>query len=210
MIQIRPSLLAANPINLEHDIEDMLSLGLNAFHIDMLDYQFAPNFGLSIDCCRSILKRFPNVHLDVHLMMNPTPIHIIESLLEIGIQDISIHLDTLSDTDREKCLSLKDVNIRIAVRPEEPLDHYQMYPRLLLLAVSPGFSGQRMESSVLDKALAAHKLGIDVLLDGGINLSTIQSVMQAKPNTIVIGGGLVQQPKEQQVKLLNQIKDLQG
>lgn len=203
---ILPSLLASNPLKLHQDIENLLQLGINHFHIDMMDYHFTPNFGLSVACCSAILSTFPEVTLDVHLMMNPTPIAVIKDLLAIGVNEISIHKNTVSQKDWNELTTFNELKLRLALLPSEALQG-SVPERILLLAVSPGFSGQEMQPEVLEKSYQATLMGSDVMFDGGVNLNTADKVLKSRPSSIVIGSGLIGQPAEQQKKLMNLLMD---
>ena len=208
-MKILPSLLASDPLSIKKDIEKMIDLGINTFHIDIMDYHFTPNFGLSVAHCKSILAAFPDINLDVHLMMDPTPLSIINELSHLGIKDISLHPNTLAKHDFDLLFSEFDLNIRAALLPNDPVDDFLQYPKLLFLAVNPGFCGQKMQISVLDKLAKAKSAGIHTMLDGGINLNTIDNVIQYNPEMIVVGGGLINQSTQQQIEFVNKIKGLQ-
>lgn len=192
---IMPSLLAAPSLQLYQSIEDLLQEGFRTFHIDMMDYHYTHNFGLTPKICEDILKAFPKVSLDVHLMTNPTPPELIQRLQDIGIQDIAVHPGTLPNIPS---------NLRIALSPEEattPIDHKD----LLFLLVSPGFSHQAMNPEILTYAKKAKDKGSNITLDGGINLQTLDTVLQINPDRIVIGGGLFSKDRE---ALMVRLRDL--
>lgn len=191
---IMPSLLAAPSLELLQAIETLIEDGFSTFHIDMMDYHYTQNFGLTPKNCEDILKHFPNVKLDVHLMTNPTPLHLIERLLEMGIQDISIHPNTMDNPSDE---------LRIALSPNETLQ--SNHHKLLFLTVNPGFSHQKMQKDILAKAKKAKEDGLNILIDGGINLENLDEVLSTNPDGIVIGGALFQKDRN---LLLQRIKDL--
>lgn len=215
-MKILPSLLAAPSLKLHENIEEMISLGLTHFHIDMMDFQFTHNFGLSTDLCQAILKSFPQVSLDVHLMTNPTQIELIDQLVDMGVRDITLHLETLSEQLIQKLTRSPYINVRIAIQHQDNLDYIIKQPsflklatkRLLILAVTPGFCGQKMQPHALSLTQQAKELGFDVMLDGGVNLESCAMVKKAAPHSVVIGGGLFNQAKTQQQLLINQLTDL--
>lgn len=209
---IRPSLLAANPLNLIDDIKSMQALGIHHFHIDMMDYHFTSNFGIMPKTCQVLLDTFPDIRLDAHLMTNPTPMHLIESLISMGIKEFSLHLETLSDSELNDLLKNKALIIRAAITPNTPISALKSLPtdKVLILAVSPGFSGQSMDPKALNVLEAAMSLNLDVIFDGGVNLESISTILPYKPQSVVIGSGLFDTSKQKQQTLINLLMDPQG
>ena len=208
---IRPSLLAANPLNLIDDIESMRAFGINHFHIDMMDYHFTHNFGIMPKTCQALIDAFPDIRLDVHLMTKPTPIHLVASLINMGIKEFSLHLETLSDTELESLIQNKDLTIRAALTPNTPITALSSLPtnQVLILAVSPGFSGQSMDPQALKVLEEAKALNLDVIFDGGVNLETTSMILPHNPESVVIGSGLFNASKQEQQALINQLMDPQ-
>ena len=211
MSTILPSLLAANPLQLDKAIQSIIDLKLKHVHIDMMDFHFTDNFGLTPAMCKHILKQYPDLTLDVHLMTQPTSMPLIHTLTNLGITNITIHPHTLPKEQLQRLLNDPQINLRIAVLPSEELTaHHLSYPNLLFLAVNPGFSHQKMQTHVLHNMQKANEAGINTVLDGGVNIDNITEVMSYKPDAIVIGGGLFSATKQEQQKLLKTIADLQG
>ena len=69
MIKIAPSILAADPLNLEREVLRVEQSGCDWLHIDVMDAHFVPNLAYGPDVVRS-LKRVTRLPLDVHLMMD--------------------------------------------------------------------------------------------------------------------------------------------
>ncbi|MCP8352270.1 hypothetical protein [Candidatus Synchoanobacter obligatus] len=207
-MEILPSLLAAHPLKLQRDIEAMIALDLHYLHIDIIDYHYTPNFGLSLDHCKAIKKAFPAIKLDVHLMTNPTPISLIEKLIDIGVDAISLHHDTLVQPITTDIL--RNTLIRAAILPSETLqEEHTAYQNILALAVSPGFCGQQLQPQALTTIQQAKERGLHTMLDGGINVSTAAQVAACNPDAVVIGGGLFNQPLAQQRQLIQMLRDPQ-
>lgn len=207
---ILPSLLAAPQLQLHKAIEEMMDLGLNHFHIDMMDYHFTHNFGLTPSICKAIIQSFPNATLDVHLMTNPTPLQLIDQLLDLEIYNISLHPHTLSEHDLSSVKNNKAIKLRMAMLPHQDISEFIEYPSILALAVNPGFSHQKMHANVLHNVNIATSNNIDVMLDGGVNLESAQHVKKAKPSSVVVGGGLFGKSRNEQKQLIHQLTGLQG
>ena len=207
-MNILPSLLAAPQLHLLNAVEEMLELDLRTFHIDMMDYHFTHNFGLTPKICQAILDTFPEANLDIHLMTQPTRIELIDQLISMGVYDITIHPHTLSKTDLDYVKHISNINLRIALLPSQNIDltHCE-YNNILVLAVNPGFSYQTLQPEALQNVYRARENGLNVMLDGGVNASTIDLVKQAQPDSVVVGGGLFGVDKAQRQSLINQLKD---
>lgn len=193
---IMPSLLAAPSLELAKSIESLIDKGFKTFHIDMMDYHYTQNFGLTPQTCQDILKQFPEVILDVHLMTNPTPKHLIKRLQDMGIINISIHPQTIQDT----------TGFRVAISPNE-LSEASKHSKLLFLTVNPGFSYQKMDTSILEHAKKAKERGANITIDGGINLETLDQVLAISPDNIIIGGGFFGPKKEQLIMRFKNLLD---
>ena len=75
---ISPSLMCLDLMNAQRDVEALEKVGVDYFHIDMMDNHFVPNITLSPDFVKA-LKKISKTPLDIHLMVEE-PIKIIPSL----------------------------------------------------------------------------------------------------------------------------------
>ncbi len=205
---ILPSLLAAPTLHVGQSIDEFIQLGLEDFHVDIMDYHFTPNFGLSIHHIEEIQSSYPKSKIDVHLMTTPTRRELIEQLIHMGIKSISVHLETLS-SDTLAWLIKQQIQVRVALNPSEPIPADLPFNRVLILCVNPGFSHQKFQTEQLDKISQAKRLGLDIIVDGGINKANIHQVMALNPNHIVIGSGLTKLNHQGKAHLIQTIMDLQ-
>ena len=60
MIKLAPSLLAADLLNLERDLDRMERDGVELLHFDIMDAHFVPNLSFGPALCAAVHHRFPD------------------------------------------------------------------------------------------------------------------------------------------------------
>ena len=87
--KIAASMMCADLINLKDTIKIFEDKGVEYLHIDVMDGEFVPNFGLGVDYIRGI-RELTKIPLDLHLMIKDPEY----KLQWIGIKEtdiVSIH-----------------------------------------------------------------------------------------------------------------------
>lgn len=154
-IIISASMMCADLINLKEVIKVFEEEEVQYLHIDVMDGEFVPNYGLGVDYIRA-LRQLTCIPLDLHLMIkNPE-----YKLQWIGIKKtdiVSIHYESTYQVQRALDWLLPFGCKRfLAINPatpiyvlEEVLDYID---GINLLMVNPGFAGQKIVPSTLKKA----------------------------------------------------------
>ena len=193
MIEIAPSMLAADLMHLEDDLKDLMTYGIRMLHFDVMDAHFVPNLSFGPDFCKQVHKVFPDYFLDVHLMMD-NPGQYIQKFVQAGASAITVHAEVLDDpmpvlNEIKAC----GVQCGLSVKPGTKIDAIEKYlsvaDRILIMTVEPGFGGQKLMEDQLQKIVWLRKNGFDkpIAVDGGVNMETCSKVIAAGADVLVMG-----------------------
>ena len=159
--EISASMMCSNLVNLKETLQIFKEEGIERLHIDVMDGEFVPNFGLGVDYIRG-LRELTDIPLDLHLMVKDPEY----KLQWIGIQStdiVSIHYESTYQVQRALdwlvpfgCKRFLAISPATPVNVlEEVLDYID---GINLLMVNPGFAGQHMVLSTLRKAAKVKSL----------------------------------------------------
>lgn len=195
--KISASMMCSDLIDLKETIKIFEEQGVEYLHIDMMDGNFVPNFGLGVDYIRG-LRKLTNIPLDLHLMIKDPEY----KLQWIGIKEtdiVSIHYESSFQVQRVLdwlvpfgCKRFLAINPATPVNVlEEVLDYID---GINLLMVNPGFAGQKIVPSTLKKARKVTDLlkrenreSITIEVDGNITLENAKILRNIGANIFVAG-----------------------
>ncbi|GGM30410.1 ribulose-phosphate 3-epimerase [Paraliobacillus quinghaiensis] len=198
-IVIAPSIMCADLCNLEKSIKEIESEGLNTLHIDVIDGAFSPSMPLGIDTIKQ-LRKITDMDFDVHVMANDNE-YFIQEMLEIGVQQISFHIESSTHIDRfVNLIKKKGVKVGIALNPATPLSQLEyLLPQcdtVLLMLINPGFATDKNEKQVsyanekvrdLYKMIKEKGLDTSIEVDGRVSLESIPNLIESGADTLVAG-----------------------
>lgn len=198
MTKIFPSLMAADQLNLEHEVK-RLEAYCDGFHIDIMDDHFVPNLSISPDTTNQI-SRITHKQLAVHVMAEK-PEEIISTLNLKKNNVISFHLESTRHPDKLiQEIKRKQLLASIALRPATPLTSIYPYlkkvDQVLLMTVEPGLSGQRLMPEVFEKIgeLSNYKqvnnLFFPIAVDGGVQGQNIRKLVTLGVEIFYVGSAL--------------------
>ena len=200
MIEIAPSVLAADTLRIGEEVQRVLDAGADMLHVDIMDAHFVPNLSYGPDLCRALRRGFPDIRQDVHLMMD-NPEHYIGAFAAAGANEITIHLE-LGEKILQAIEHIKSLGCKagLSVKPGTPAD--SLYPYLslidliLIMTVEPGFGGQKMMPEQLDKAVFLREKGFCGIIsaDGGIGPDNAEPAIKKGVTRLVMGTSLFRAP----------------
>ena len=192
MIKIAPSILAADPLNLEKDIRRAEKAGCDWIHVDVMDAHFVPNLAYNAEVVRH-LKTITDLPLDVHLMMD-NPETMLDVFMDAGASCLTVHAEI--DADVPAILSRIRRRGRmagVALKPGTSLDTVLPYldkaDLVLMMTVEPGFGGQKLDAGVIAKISALKGTGYagEIEADGGIREDNL-GMLKANGLTVAVMG----------------------
>ena len=196
---LSPSILSADFVNLERDIQQADDAGAQYIHIDVMDGHFVPPITIGADVV-SAIRGITDKVLDCHLMVE-NPGSMIADFAAAGADIVTVHAEACTHLDRV-VHQIKDAGMMagVALNPATPLSALEyVLPDLdmvLLMSVNPGYGGQAFIPYTLQKldqlrdSLSARHLKTDVEVDGGIKLMNVTDVLDAGANIIVAGSAI--------------------
>lgn len=199
MIKLSPSILACDYNILGAQVKEAVDTGAQYMHLDVMDGLFVPSISLGMPVIAS-LRKSTDVIFDTHLMINE-PIRYIDEFVKAGSDIITVHVEACEDV-KATIKKIKDSGVKagVVINPatpvEELLPYVDMVDMILLMSVNPGFGGQKYIDSVTEKIKAVRKIidesgkNIELEVDGGVNMSNIDIVLEAGADVIVAGSAV--------------------
>ncbi len=194
MHHIAPSLLCSSPLELKENMDALNRLGVDWYHIDVMDGHFVPNIAIGFDYLR-ILAQYGTAPFYAHLMVENPSDHI-DTLAGMGVAYCAFHYETTHNHFR-LCQRIREAGMKpaVALNPSTPVylleDIIPELDAVTLMAFEPGFSGLKFmpftyeRISKLKRMIGSGKTLIEV--DGGIDNAIAVSCIREGCDVIVGG-----------------------
>ncbi len=198
MAMISPSILAADFVNLQRDIENIRENGSDFVHVDVMDGIFVPNITIGIPVVKAI-RRITDLPLDVHLMID-RPVRYVEEFVKAGADWVTVHLE--ADSQENTLLALDKIHALgakagVVLKPGTPVEAAIPFltkcDMILVMTVEPGFGGQKFMADQMTKVKTLRELLDEVNpsclieVDGGVDATTQAVCKEAGADVLVAG-----------------------
>jgi len=198
MVQIAPSMLAADFLNLEKDVE-LVNLHADLFHLDVMDGIFVPNISYGFPVVDAIARKATKP-LDAHLMI-VNPENYVERFAKSGASMLSFHLNATKDPAKViDQVRAAGMHPGLAINPDIPVE--SLFPYLdkcdfvLLMSVFAGFGGQKFieetftRLEILKAEIRRQEVNCLVQIDGGVSAANSKRLVELGADILVAGSAV--------------------
>lgn len=213
---IAPSLLAADFMNLQRDVEMINQSEADWLHLDIMDGVFVPNISFGFPVLKG-LKKICRKPMDVHLMI-VEPHKFIREVAETGAYLMNVHYEACTHLHRTVAgIHEAGMKAGVTLNPHSPVslleDIVQDVDVVMLMSVNPGYGGQTFIEHTVEKTRQLREMidrkGLNTLIeiDGGVNLETGKRLLEAGADVLVAGSFVFKAPDPnaiiKELKMLN-------
>ena len=193
---IAPSLMCADLLNLQDDVQRLEAAGADAFHVDIMDGHFVPNLALNLDILKQV-RSAANIPIDVHLMVDNHEAYL-EPAAAAGADLCIFHIEsTYLPMRLLRIIHSAGAAAGIALNPATPIEAIRLLlpylQMVMVMTVEPGFAGQKLIGFALDKitdlAAIRREQGLDFTIgvDGAIGRDVVTEAA-ARGASFFVGG----------------------
>lgn len=199
MVEILPSILAADFARLGEQIAQLESVGCRMLHFDVMDGHFVPNFTVGPPVLES-LRKITRMTLDIHLMITD-PDRYAPVFIQAGADQILVHQEACPHLDRTlRMIQSEGARAGVVINPATPIatldEVLDVADYVLVMSVNPGFGGQQFIPNALEKVrrLSQKKkdrgLQFPIEIDGGVTIENVAEVVNAGVEWVVAGSSI--------------------
>jgi len=196
MIQIAPSILAANFAKLGEEVKKIEDSGADRIHFDVMDGCFVPSLSFG-PMVLAAIRPYSKLPMDVHLMVTHPENHI-KPFADAGADSITIHIEATNHVDA-LLREIKQLGKQcgVSLNPGTPIyileNVFSLADIILVMSVNPGKGGQQYIHGMTEKIRKLHDLiistqtNVEVHVDGGIGPGNAQMITDAGANVLITG-----------------------
>lgn len=203
MVEILPSILAADFARLGEEIAAVEQAGASILHVDIMDGHFVPNLTLGPPVVKSI-RKITKLKLDLHLMITD-PDRYAPIFIEAGADQVLVQQEVCPHLDRTlRMIQGEGALAGVVLNPSTPVamldEVLDLVDHVLVMSVNPGFGGQKFIPNSLKKVRQLVRkrqesgLSFAIEIDGGVTLDNVGDVARAGCDWIVTGTSIFHTP----------------
>jgi ribulose-phosphate 3-epimerase len=196
VVQILPSILAADFARLGEQIKTVEAAGIEMLHVDIMDGHFVPNLTLGPPVTECI-RRVTRLKLDHHLMIED-PDFFAPIFIKAGATSVSVQEEACRNLHRTlQMIRQEGALAGVVINPATPVaqldDVLEVVDYVLVMSVNPGFGGQEFIPHSIEKVRQLERrrrergLHFAIEIDGGISTENVADVVRAGVDWVVTG-----------------------
>jgi ribulose-phosphate 3-epimerase len=221
-VQTSASILDCDLSKLGAESLRALKAGSDRLHLDVMDGHFVPNITFGATVIKR-LRKIGKQPFDAHLMISE-PGRYMDQFIDAGCDSITFHVE-VEEPIEPILLKIRKAGrlAGLAIKPATPLSALDPYRDLLdivmVMAVEPGFGGQKFMADAAAKIDPAHQVFRDrpgerpsareVHVDGGVNRASAEYCGRLGVEVLVVGSVLWKKgvDLEHEIRLIKKLAD---